>query len=59
MLQMENIVVALAEGSVSKDLLHRVTISLIEEDDFSDELKLELAHAMSHGVFMDGGNEDL
>ena len=59
MLQMENIVVALAEGSISKDLLHRVTISLIEEDDFSDELKLELAHAMSHGVFMDGGNEDL
>ena len=59
MLQMENIVVALAEGSISKDLLHRVTISLIEEDDFSDELKLELAHAMSHGVFMDGGNEYL
>jgi death-on-curing protein len=59
MLQMENIVVALAEGSISKDLLHRITISLIEEDDFSDELKLELAHAMSHGVFMDGGNEDL
>lgn len=53
MLQMENIVVALAEGSISKDLLHRITISLIEEDDFSDELKLELAHAMSHGVFMD------
>lgn len=59
MLQMENIVVALAEGSISKDLLHRVTISLIEEDDFSDELKLELAHAMSHGVFMDGGKEYL
>lgn len=59
MLQMENIVVALAEGSISKDLLHRVTISLIEEDDFSDELKLELANAMSHGIFWAEGNEDL
>lgn len=59
MLQMENIVVALAEGSISKDLLHRVTISLIEEDDFSDELKLDLANAMSHGIFWVEGNEDL
>lgn len=59
MLQMENIVVALAEGSISKDLLHRVTISLIEEDDFSDELKLELANAMSHGIFLMDGKEDL
>ena len=59
MLQMENIVVALAEGSISKDLLHRVTISLIQEDDFSDELKLELANAMGHGIFLDDGNDDL
>jgi death-on-curing protein len=58
MLQMENIVVALAEGSISKDLLHRVTISLIEEDDFSDELKLELVSAMSHeNLFADGGED--
>jgi death on curing protein len=55
-LQMENIVVALAEGSISKDLLHRVTISLIEEDDFSNELKLDLVSAMSHeSLFADGG----
>lgn len=59
MLQMENIVVSLAEGSISKDLLHRVTISLIEEDDFSDELKLELAHAMSNGLFSEDDSEDL
>ena len=59
MLQMENIVVALAEGTISKDLLHRVTISLIQEDDFSDELKLELANAMGHGIFLDDGNDEL
>lgn len=59
MLQMENIVVSLAEGSIGKDLLDRVIISLIEEDDFSDELKLELAHAMSNGLFSEYDSGDL
>lgn len=45
-IQMENIVVAVAEGAINKDLLQRLIISLIEEDDFSDELKLELLDAM-------------
>lgn len=45
-LQMENIVVALAEGRIDKDLLQRLIISLIEEDDFSDALKLELLESM-------------
>ena len=44
--QMENNVVALAEGSVSKNLLQRVVTSLIENDDFPDEIKLELFEAM-------------
>ena len=41
-LQMENIVVAVAEGSIGKDLLQRVVLSLIEDDDFPDDLKLDL-----------------
>ena len=45
-LQMENIVVAVAEGAIDKNLLQRVVVSLIEEDDFSDELKLDLYEAM-------------
>lgn len=45
-IQMENIVVALAEGKIEKDLLQRLIISLIEEDDFSDELKFELLQSM-------------
>lgn len=53
-LQMENIVVAVAEGLVGKVLLQRVVVSLIEEDDFSDELKLDLLEAMGRGVL--GGN---
>lgn len=50
--QMENIVVALAEGAINKNLLHRVVISLIEDDDFPDDLKLDLLEAM-------GGVDDI
>jgi death-on-curing protein len=57
-LQMENIVVALAEGSISKDLLQRVVISLIEEDDLSDALKLDLLQAMGHSYMDDREGED-
>jgi len=53
MLQMENIVVAVAEGSIDRDLLHRVVVSLIEDDDFSDGLKLDLFQAMGRGSFPD------
>lgn len=41
-LQMENIVVAVAEGTIGKELLQRVVLSLIEDDDFPDDLKLDL-----------------
>lgn len=41
-LQMENIVVGVAEGTIGKDLLQRVVLSLIEDDDFPDDLKLDL-----------------
>lgn len=44
--RMENIVVAVAEGSIDKGLLQRLVISLIEEDDFSDDLKLALLEAL-------------
>jgi death-on-curing protein len=47
--QMENIVVAVAEGTVDRALLQRVVVSLIEDDDFPDALKLELVEAMGHG----------
>ena len=45
-IQMENIVVAVAEGSIGKDLLQRVVLSLIEDDDFPDDLKLELLETL-------------
>ena len=57
-LQMENIVVALAEGLIPKDLLQRVVMSLIEEDDFSDALKLDLLEAMGQRYMTDKEDED-
>lgn len=43
---MENIVVWLAEGKVSKELLLKIITSFIMDDEFSEELKLELFEAV-------------
>ena len=45
-LEMENIVVWLAEGKISKELLLRILTSLIMNDDYPEELKLELIEAV-------------
>lgn len=47
--EMENIVVWLAEGKISKDLLLKIVSSLIVDDEFSEELKLELLEAVNNG----------
>lgn len=52
-IQMENIVVSIAEGSINKDLLQRVVVSLIEDDEFPDDLKLDLVETMGHGHLED------
>jgi len=44
--EMENIVVWLAEGKISKELLLKIVTSFIMEDEFSEELKLELFEAV-------------
>ncbi len=45
--EMENIVVWLAEDKISKALLLKIVTSLIMEDGFSEELKLEILEAVS------------
>ena len=45
-LEMENIVVWLAEGKIDKDLLIRLITSLLMDDEYSEELKLELIQAV-------------
>ena len=54
----DRLVVALAEGLIPKDLLQRVVMSLIEEDDFSDALKLDLLEAMGQRYMTDKEDED-
>lgn len=44
--EMENIVVAVADNQINKDLLQRLITSLIEDDDYSEALKLELYEAL-------------
>lgn len=53
-LEMENIAVWLADGKVSKELLGELIESLIFEEDFSEGLKLKLAHAV---MFNGASNE--
>ena len=45
-IRMENITVWLAEGRVSKELLQKLITSMIIEDEYSEELKLELLFAV-------------
>ena len=44
---MENIVVWVAEGKVNKELLGEIICSLIEEDDYSESLKLKIIEAVN------------
>ncbi len=44
--EMENIVVWLAEGKISKDLLLKLITSLIMDEDYPEQLKLELVEAL-------------
>lgn len=43
---MENITVWVAANIIDKDLLHKLISSIIYEDDYSEELKLELYQAL-------------
>ena len=45
-LEMENIVVWLAENKISKELLLKLVTSLIMDDEYPEELKLELIDAV-------------
>lgn len=47
--EMENIVVWLAEGKISKELLLKLVTSLIVDDEYPEALKLELVEALDTG----------
>jgi death-on-curing protein len=46
-IEMENIVVWLAEGKIKDDLLLELITSIIEEDEYSESLKMKLLEAIT------------
>ena len=44
--KIENIAIYVAENRINKELLHKVFYSILFEDDYSEELKLELFRAI-------------
>lgn len=44
---MENIAVHVADNRISKELLGEIVYSLINEEDYSEELKLKIIHALN------------
>ncbi len=48
--EMEAVSYHVAAGNIDKTLLHKLITSFLYEDDYSDELKLELLSAMAKGL---------
>jgi death-on-curing protein len=44
--RMENFAVYVADNKIDKELLHEIITSIIYEEDFSEELKLKIIHAL-------------
>jgi death-on-curing protein len=47
-IEMENISVHVADNRIDKDLLYEIVYSIVNEDDFSEELKLKIIDAISY-----------
>ncbi|NBC05008.1 MAG: type II toxin-antitoxin system death-on-curing family toxin [Bacteroidetes bacterium] len=46
-IEMENISVHVADNRIDKDLLHEIIYSIINEDDFSEELRIKIIEAIN------------
>jgi death-on-curing protein len=53
MLRMESISYHVAAGNIDKELLYEIIISILYEDDYSEELKLKLVDAFSKNLIDD------
>lgn len=54
-IEMENIAVAVADNSINKDLLLRIISSILYEDNYSEELKMEIYDALQKSDNIDYG----
>ena len=46
-IEMENIAVTVADNVIDKDLLHEIITSIINEEEYNEELKLKIIHSLS------------
>jgi len=49
-IEMENIAVAVADNLIDKEMLSEIIFSLINEEDYSEELKLKIINALSQVI---------
>ena len=58
-IEMENIAVDVADNRIDKELLHDIISSLLNDEEFSEELKLRIISALedSNGEASDMGND--
>lgn len=49
MRQMESIVYHVAASNIDQDLLHRIMVCFMDGSDYDEELKIDIANAMSNG----------
>jgi death on curing protein len=47
-IEMENIAVTVADNIIDKELLHEIITSIISDEDYSEDLKLKIIHALSN-----------
>lgn len=57
MRQMESIVYHVAASNIDKDLLHRIMACFMDGSDYDEELKIDIANAMSKGKLGVRGEE--
>lgn len=56
-IEMENITVAVADNLIDKEMLFQIIYSIINEDDYSEELKLKIINAISNVITTDEKKE--
>ena len=57
-IEMENIAVAVADNLIDKDTLQQIITSILNEQDYSEDLKLKIVDALQK-VVIDPEKEDL
>lgn len=52
-IEMENIAVLIADNTIDKDFLNKIIFSILNEEDYNEEIKLKIFNALSNVVKQD------